>query len=139
MENETLLISGASSGIGKSTAQLLAKTGRNLIITGRRKERLNELAEQLRMAGANVFVAEFDVRDKKQVQTFVSRLPEEFRRIRVLLNNAGLAAGLDFIQEGDTDDWDAMIDTNIRGLLYLTRAALPLMMGVKGAQIINVV
>ncbi len=138
MENETLLISGASSGIGKATAKVLARTGRNLIITGRRKERLNELAEQLRMAGANVLVAQFDVRDKLQVQTFVDELPEAFRRIRVLVNNAGLAAGLDVIHEGDTDDWDAMIDTNIRGLLYLTRAALPLIIGVKGAQIINV-
>jgi len=138
MENETMLISGASSGIGRATALILATTGRNLIITGRRKDRLDELAEQLRLAGANVFIAGFDVRDKQQVQTFVNELPKEFRRIRVLVNSAGLAAGLDFIQDGDTDDWDSMIDTNIKGLLYLTRAALPLMIGVNGAQIVNV-
>jgi 3-hydroxy acid dehydrogenase/malonic semialdehyde reductase len=138
MKNETLLISGASSGIGQATALLLAKQGRNIIITGRRAERLEHLKSTLEAAGANVLIGAFDIRDRAATEAFVASIPEAFRNIRVLVNNAGLAAGLSPMQDGDPDDWDQMMDTNVKGLLYLSRAVIPLMENVEGAQIVNV-
>ena len=137
MEYETILISGATSGIGKALAEMLAKNGKSLLITGRREERLMQLADELREKGAKVHAGVFDVRDRLAVAKFVAEIPDEFRRIRVLINNAGLAAGLGPIQDGDPDDWEQMIDTNIKGLLYMSKAIIPLMENVPGAQIVN--
>jgi NADP-dependent 3-hydroxy acid dehydrogenase YdfG len=138
MKNETILISGATSGIGKATAELLAKTGRSIILTGRRFERLEKLKSELEAKGAEVFIASFDIRNRKETEEFVDSIPDAFRNIRVLINNAGLAAGLGAVQDGDPDDWDQMIDTNVKGLLYLSRAVIPLMETTQGAQIVNV-
>ena len=138
MKNETIIISGATSGIGKATAELLARTGRSLILTGRRNERLEILKSELEAKGAAVFIASFDIRNRKETEQFVDSIPAEFRNIRVLINNAGLAAGLSAVQDGDPDDWDQMIDTNVKGLLYLSRAVIPLLEKVEGAQIVNV-
>jgi len=138
MLNETILISGATSGIGLSTAKLLAKPGRKLIITGRRKEILQSTKNELVEKGAEVYMAQFDVRNKMEVESFFEKLPTEFQQIRVLINNAGLAAGMDFIQNGDTNDWDQMIDTNVKGLLYMTRSAIKFLENTTGAQIVNV-
>jgi 3-hydroxy acid dehydrogenase/malonic semialdehyde reductase len=138
MLNETILISGATSGIGLSTAKMLAKPGRKLIITGRRKELLQSVKSELVEKGAEVYIAQFDVRNKIEVKYFFEQLPVEFQKIRVLINNAGLAAGMDFIQNGDTDDWDQMIDTNVKGLLYMTRAAIQYLENTEGAQIVNI-
>ena len=138
MKNETILISGATSGIGKATAELLARTGRSLILTGRRIERLEKLKSELEAKGASVFIASFDIRNRKETEKFVDSIPAAFRNIRVLINNAGLAAGLSAVQDGNPDDWDQMIDTNVKGLLYLSRAVIPLLEKVEGAQIVNV-
>jgi 3-hydroxy acid dehydrogenase / malonic semialdehyde reductase len=138
MNQETILISGASSGIGEACARIFARAGRKLILLARRKERLDFLSNELKQLGAEVYTASFDIRDRAQVETFAKELPEAFRSIRVLVNNAGLAAGLEPIQDGNTDDWDRMIDTNVKGLLYLSKAIIPLMKDVQGAQIVNV-
>ena len=138
MKNETIIISGATSGIGKATAELLARTGRSLILTGRRTERLEILKSELEAKGAEVFIASFDIRNRKETEEFVDSIPTAFRNVRVLINNAGLAAGLGAVQDGDPDDWDQMIDTNVKGLLYLSRAVIPLMETTEGAQIVNV-
>lgn len=138
MKNETIIISGATSGIGKATAELLAKHGRSLILTGRRTERLEILKTELEAKGAEVFIASFDIRNRKETEEFVDSIPAAFRNVRVLINNAGLAAGLGAVQDGDPDDWDQMIDTNVKGLLYLSRAVIPLMETTEGAQIVNV-
>jgi NADP-dependent 3-hydroxy acid dehydrogenase YdfG len=138
MKNETIIISGATSGIGKATAELLAKNGRSLILTGRRLDRLELLKSELELKGAEVFIASFDIRNRKETEQFVDSIPAAFRNIRVLINNAGLAAGLSAVQDGDPDDWDQMIDTNVKGLLYLSRAVIPLMETTEGAQIVNV-
>lgn len=136
--NNTILITGASSGIGKACAERLAKTGSRLILTARRGDRLEALAESLRLEGAEVYTAILDVRDLAAVEAFVDAIPTDFRKIRVLLNNAGLAAGLGPVQSGNTDHWDRMIDTNLKGLLYVSKAVIPLMYGVEGAQIVNI-
>lgn len=138
MTPETILITGATSGIGRATALLLARPHRSFILTGRREARLETLAKDLEAKGAVVHTAAFDVRDRMACEAFVAGIPEAFRSIRVLVNNAGLAAGLDPIQNGNPDHWDRMIDTNLKGLLYITRAVLPLMKEVPQAQIVNV-
>lgn len=138
MNPKTILITGASSGIGKACAQSLALQGNKLIITARRKDKLEALANELRSKGAKFYASVFDVRQREEVEAFVGSLPEEFREINVLINNAGLAAGLDPIQSGSTDHWDRMIDTNVKGLLYITRSVLPLMKNAEQAQVINI-
>ncbi len=138
MENEIILISGATSGIGQATAEMLARSGRSLILTGRRNDRLELLKKHLEQKGALIHTASFDIRNRQETEAFVEAIPPAFRNIRVLINNAGLAAGLSPVQEGDPDDWDQMIDTNVKGLLYLSRAVIPLMKQVEGAQIVHV-
>lgn len=138
MENEVYVITGASSGIGQASALRLAVPGRRFVLIARRKERLDSLAAELEALGCQVFVATCDVRNRSEVMAAIAQLPTEFQHIRVLLNNAGLASGLDPIQKGHFDDWEKMIDTNVKGLLYVTEAVLPLMKGVEGAQIVNV-
>lgn len=132
------LITGATSGIGKATAERLAKEGFDIIITGRRKEKLDELESLLQKEyNAEVLSLEFDVRSYTEVEKHLGNLPERWKNIDVLVNNAGLAVGLNSIQEGVVDDWERMIDTNIKGLLYVTRTIAPVMVSRKSGHIIN--
>ena len=133
------LITGATSGFGEATAQLLAENGYKLIITGRRKERLEDLKKELAdKFGTDVLALAFDVRSNDEVNKAINELPAEWKKIDVLVNNAGLAVGLEPIQDGCTDDWDRMIDTNIKGLLYTTRAVAPLMVEQGHGHIVNI-
>lgn len=133
------LITGATSGIGKSTALEFAKHGYNLIITGRRQERLTEFKALLvKEYGIKVLDLCFDVRDEKQVAAAISSIPQEFKTIDVLVNNAGLAAGLSTIQDGKLAHWEQMIDTNIKGLLYVTKHIAQIMIANKKGHIINI-
>ena len=135
--HETIVITGASSGIGRACAQILAGPGTQFILTARREERLQDLAIELQKTGASVWIYTLDVRSREACQKWALEIPESFRNIRVLINNAGLAAGLSCIQDGDVSDWDQMIDTNVKGLLYTTEAILPYLKQCYGAQIIN--
>jgi 3-hydroxy acid dehydrogenase / malonic semialdehyde reductase len=135
----TVLITGATSGIGAATAELLAKSGYRLIITGRRNDRLTKFSENLRIEyKTEVFPLCFDIRDNDQTRDAIESLPEEFQQIDILINNAGLASGLNTMQEGVLDDWEKMIDTNIKGLLYITRLVSPGMVARKNGHIINI-
>jgi hypothetical protein len=137
--HKTILITGATSGFGKATAIKFAQHGDNLIITGRRKELLNELTKKLiDTYHIDVFPLNFDVRNVGEVKNAIESLPEKWTHIDVLVNNAGLAVGLNPIQEGVIDDWERMIDTNIKGLLYMTRFVAPLMVKKKQGHIINI-
>lgn len=135
--NKTALITGATSGIGKATAQLLAQNNYNLILCGRRKNRLEELEKELSQL-TKVYSLEFDVSDKKTVFEKINSLPEAFSKIDILINNAGNAHGLDPIQDGDLDDWENMIDINLKGLLYVSKAIIPKMITQKSGHIINI-
>ena len=133
------MITGATTGFGKATALKFAENGYNIIITGRRKELLEELEKELITTGKiKVLSLNFDVRKKKEVESVIGNLPEEWKKIDILVNNAGLAVGLSHIQDGDTDDWDRMIDTNVKGLLYVTRAVAPLMVTRNKGHIFNI-
>ncbi len=122
--NKTAFITGATSGIGKATAKLFAYHGIAVVLCGRRQANLDALAKKL-SAHTKVHTLNFDVRDKEVVEAAVKSLPEEFATIDILVNNAGNAHGMDPIQTGDLSDWDAMIDINVKGLLYVSRAILP--------------
>ena len=132
------LITGATSGIGKSTALKLAENGFDVIITGRRQELLYELNNLILSKNVRVLSLCFDVRNDDQVKQNLCNLPEEWKNIDVLINNAGLAAGLSTLQEGDMDDWERMIDTNVKGLLYVTRNIVAQMVERGKGQIINI-
>ena len=137
--NKTILITGATSGFGKAIARRFAQDGDDLIITGRREELLMELSSELRKKyKVEVLSLCFDVRVKEEVELAISSLPEEWKDIDVLVNNAGLAVGMNPIQEGVIDDWERMIDTNVKGLLYMTRFVSPLMVERKKGHIINI-
>ncbi len=132
-------ITGASSGIGEATAHILATNGYNLILLARRKDRLEKLAATLHdLFQTNCFIQTLDVRSRSEVEQVFSGLPEEWNNIRVLVNNAGLASGLAPVEKGNIDDWDVMIDTNVKGLLYVTRSAAPLLIANGSAHIINI-
>jgi len=134
-----VLITGATSGIGKSTAQLFAKNGHDLIITGRREDRLKEIKTQLESDfKIKVTTLCFDIRKLSEVENAISTLSSENKKIDVLVNNAGLAAGLGPIQSGNIDHWERMIDTNVKGLLYISRAISNLMIENKKGHIINI-
>lgn len=135
--NKTALITGSTSGIGRATAEIFAENGINLIICGRRKSRLDELLKKLSRK-AKVHALCFDVRDKSAVFKSINSLPKAFSRIDILVNNAGNAHGLSTIDEADTDDWDAMIDINVKGFLYVFRAVVPGMVKRKNGHIINI-
>jgi NADP-dependent 3-hydroxy acid dehydrogenase YdfG len=136
---KTVLITGATSGIGEAAARIFAKNGCKLILTGRREDRLKTFSNQLIIEfGIEVLSLVFDVRNLEAVQNAVYNLPENWRAIDVLLNNAGLAVGLNAIQDGVIDDWERMIDTNIKGLLYVTRCFAPLMVARNSGHIINI-
>lgn len=137
--NKTVLITGATAGIGEACAYEFAGGGYRLIIAGRRKDRLDSLAGKLKDKwGCEVHLLELDVRDKKRVVESINGLPREWKAIDVLVNNAGLALGLAPLHEGNTDDWDTMIDTNIKGLLYVGREVANLMIGNGSGHIINI-
>lgn len=136
--NRTVFITGATSGIGKACAQKFASAGDNVIINGRRANRLTELKKVLlKEYNVKVFDTVFDVQKREDVFAAVNSLPEEWKSIDVLVNNAGLALGRDHFDEADLDDWETMLQTNVNGLLYVTKAVLPFMIKRKSGHIIN--
>ncbi len=133
------LVTGATAGLGKAIALRLAKEGFDVIITGRRSQRLEELEKEIEVKyESKVYSLCFDIRNYSEVEEAIKSLPEEWQNIDVLVNNAGLAVGLDPIHQGDIDDWERMIDTNIKGLLYVTRVVSPAMVARKSGHIINI-
>ena len=136
---KNILITGATSGFGKASAKIFAENGNNLIITGRREDRLIALQKELtEKHNIKVLCLCFDVRNQQETEKAINSLIEEWKNIDVLLNNAGLASGFGKIQDGEIDDWNKMIDTNIKGLLYVSRAVIPLMQQRKKGHIINI-
>jgi NADP-dependent 3-hydroxy acid dehydrogenase YdfG len=136
---KTILVTGATSGFGKAVAERFAKEGYTVCITGRREDRLHEIKKELETQfSAKVITLAFDVRSKKEVATAIGKLKNKVKSIDILINNAGLAAGLSTIDNGDTDDWDQMIDTNVKGLLYVTREVAPLMKDKAAGHIFNI-
>ncbi|TFH37479.1 MAG: SDR family oxidoreductase [Bacteroidia bacterium] len=137
--NKIALITGATSGIGQSSARIFAKNGYDIIITGRRRERLADLEDEITSTyNTRVLALAFDVRDLSQVESNLGSLPAEWQDIDLLINNAGLAVGLSHIHDGVIDDWERMIDTNIKGLLYVTRVIAPGMTKRGKGHIINI-
>jgi NADP-dependent 3-hydroxy acid dehydrogenase YdfG len=134
---QTVLITGATSGIGEATARAFAAEGYRVIITGRRAERLKELKASLEAQGAQVELLAFDVRDPKACKAALDSLNPEFAQIDILVNSAGLAAGLEHIDQGDIADWHAMIDTNIKGLLHITKHVAAGMVARESGHIVN--
>jgi 3-hydroxy acid dehydrogenase/malonic semialdehyde reductase len=134
---KTVLITGATSGIGRATARAFAKNNYKVIICGRREDRLAELQDELSQR-TEVHTLLFDVRRKKAVEESIASLPENFSNIDILINNAGNAHGLDPIQNGDIEDWDAMVDINVKGLLYVSKAIIPKMIERRKGHIINI-
>ncbi|PVW15269.1 SDR family NAD(P)-dependent oxidoreductase [Marixanthomonas spongiae] len=137
MKHKTALITGATSGIGRAIAKNFAQNGLHVILCGRRQERLDALQKELSKI-TKVHTLNFDVRDKNKVFEQIKSLPKAFSAIDILINNAGNAHGKDPIDEGHTDDWDAMIDINVKGLLYVTKAVLPQMVERQSGHIINI-
>jgi len=135
--NKTAFITGATSGIGLATAHILANHNIKLILCGRRKDRLETIKNELEQK-TEVYTLNFDVADKIAVFDAIALLPSKFKQIDILINNAGNAHGLDPIQEGNLDDWDAMMDINVKGLLYVSKAIIPQMTARKSGQIINI-
>ena len=132
--HKIVLITGATSGFGEATARQFAAAGYRLIITGRRKERLEALKQELK---TDVLALVFDVQDKDAVFAAIASLPAEWKDIDILVNNAGLALGRDHFNEASLDDWETMLDTNVKGLLYVSKAVVPLMIARKSGHIIN--
>lgn len=137
MTHRIALITGATSGIGEATARLLAKNNFDLVLCGRRQQRLDALAKEL-ASQTRVTTLTFDVRDRAAVSKAWASLPAEWKKVDVLVNNAGNAHGLDPIQSGNVDDWDAMMDINVKGLLYITREVLPGMVERTAGHVINI-
>ena len=133
------LITGATSGFGKAIAQKFAANNYSVIITGRRKELLEDVARNIQKAfNVKVLTFNFDVRSKEEVSKHLDHLPVDWREIDLLVNNAGLALGKDFFEEADMNDWETMIDTNVKGLIYVSRAVVPYMISRKKGHIINI-
>ena len=137
MDLKTILITGATSGIGLATAKKLANEKNQLILCGRRKQKLDEIFEELSKS-TNILSLCFDVSKKEEVNKVLEYLPKEFSSIDILINNAGNAHGRDTIQEGSIDDWDNMIDSNVKGLLYVSRVVMPKMIEKQSGHIINI-
>lgn len=133
---KTIFITGATSGIGKATAEIFAKQGHRLIICGRRKEVLEKLKSQF--SENEVYLLQFDVRNQQEVQNAINSLPEDWKNIDVLVNNAGNAHGLDPISEGNISDWDAMMDGNVKGLLYVSQPIIKIMKSKNSGHIVNI-
>ena len=138
MEKKIALVTGASSGIGRATAIALAQLGYQIIATGRRQTRLQELQNELNREGVDSLTLCFDVRDKDAVKNALDTLPDNWKKINVLINNAGNAHGLDPIHTGSLEDWDAMIDINLKGLLYVSKEVIPGMVNRRSGTIINI-
>jgi NADP-dependent 3-hydroxy acid dehydrogenase YdfG len=133
------LITGATAGIGEATAEMFAREGYDLVLTGRRKERLDHVAHRLnKKYNVDVATSSFDVRDRQEVIDTLNDLPEKWKKVNVLVNNAGLSVGLDPIDKGDYDDWDRMIDTNVKGLLYVSKIVANWMIEHGHGHIINI-
>ncbi|HEY8513279.1 MAG TPA: SDR family NAD(P)-dependent oxidoreductase [Cyclobacteriaceae bacterium] len=137
MDKRTALITGATSGIGEATARILAQNSFDLILCGRRKDRLESLRSELAKL-TDVHTLSFDVRDRQATEKALSSLEGKWKNVDVLINNAGNAHGLDPVQSGNVDDWDAMMDINVKGLLYVSRAILPGMAERKRGHVINI-
>lgn len=136
---KTVLITGATSGFGKAFAAKFAANGYRLIITGRREDRLQAIKDQLTAAhNTEILTLHFDVQDRNATFKAIESLPAAWHQIDVLINNAGLALGRDYVDEANLDDWETMIDTNLKGLMYVTKAALPFLIKNKNAHIINI-
>ncbi len=136
--NRIVIITGATSGIGKACAEKFASAGDNIIINGRRADRIAELKKSLEKDfNVKVLQTVFDVQNKEEVFSTINNLPEEWKAIDILVNNAGLALGRDYFDEADMDDWDTMLQTNVNGLLYVSRAVIPFMKKRNGGHIIN--
>ena len=135
LRDKTVLVTGASAGIGEATAELFADNGARLILAARRKDRIASLARRLEV---DCHVLELDVRDRSQVEKAIATLPDDWQDIDILVNNAGLASGLSKLHEGDIEDWEKMIDTNVKGLLYISRAVIPGMVKRGRGHIINI-
>lgn len=139
LEGKIAFITGATSGIGEASAHGLAEQGANLILAARRSTILEKLEEDIRAKyGVKTFIVKLDVKNKQEVEWAVNSLPDEWKNIDILLNNAGLAKGLNKIYEDDTENWDEMIDTNVKGLLYVTRAIVPGMVERESGHVINI-
>ena len=138
MKDKIVFVTGASSGIGAACTKIFAGAGAKLILAARRKERLQELVEKLNLKPSEFYLLELDVRDRKAVESAISSLPSQWSAIDVLINNAGLSRGLDKLHEADFQDWEEMIDTNIKGLLYMTRYIVPDMVSRGGGHVINI-
>lgn len=137
--NKTILITGATSGFGKAIAERFAKHGYTICITGRRAERLATVKAEIEKAyNVTVYALEFDVRNRQQTEQALKQFAMDVPVLDILVNNAGLAAGMATIDEGDVDDWDVMIDTNVKGLLYVTKQVLPLLKKSSQGHIINI-
>ena len=139
LKNKIVFITGASSGIGASCAVQFAGQGARLLLAARRSERLEAFADGLRKKySVDIHTLTLDVRNRTEVESTVCTLPEQWKKVSVLVNNAGLASGLSTVQEGDVDDWETMIDTNVKGLLYVTHAVIPGMIDRREGHIINI-
>jgi 3-hydroxy acid dehydrogenase/malonic semialdehyde reductase len=137
--SKIILVTGATSGFGKAIAEKFGAAGYDVIITGRRKDRLEQISKELKEKfGTNTHPLELDVQDREAVAKAIENLPERWKAIDLLINNAGLALGRDYFEEASLDDWDTMIDTNLKGLLYVTKAVVPFMINAKRGQIINI-
>jgi len=134
---KTAFITGATSGIGKAIAERLAEEGKRLILCGRREEILKKLTEDL-STKTEIITLKFDVRNREEVENAISSLPENWRNIDILINNAGNAHGLDSISEGNCDDWDAMMDGNVKGLLYVSKPIISLMKNRNSGHVVNI-
>jgi len=138
LKGKTVFITGASSGFGQACAEKFAKAGCRLILCDKSSDRLNEITIDLKHRfHSNIYSGKLDVRDRESVEYWFNSLPPDWKKIDILINNAGLALGFDKIQDGNIDDWDTMIDTNIKGLLYVTRLFLQLLSEDQPAHIIN--
>lgn len=138
MEKKIALVTGATSGIGWATAIALAQMGYNIVATGRRQNRLAQLQKEIAKEGVDTLILTFDVRDREAVKDAIATLPDSWRKIDILINNAGNAHGLDPIQTGDVEDWDAMMDINVKGLLYVSKEIIPGMVARQSGTIVNI-
>jgi NADP-dependent 3-hydroxy acid dehydrogenase YdfG len=139
MKNKIVFVTGASSGIGKSCARIFAKNGAKLLLCARREDRLNKISQELESKfGTDIYSFPLDVRNRVEVDRAIDALPEKWQKIDILINNAGLARGLSKLHQGLIDDWDEMIDTNVKGLLYISRKIIPGMVERNSGDIINI-
>lgn len=135
LKDKIVLVTGASAGIGAATARQFSQAGAKVILCARRKERLEEIAKEFENL---TYLLPLDIQNRKEVESAIGSLPEEWQKIDILVNNAGMARGVDKLHEGDIDGWEEMIDTNIKGLLYMSRQVIPLMVKNNSGHIINV-